>query len=362
MIDNNKIFGPATTKKTPHCFHYTSAASSYLLLRASASPSSLNNTSFPPCNTMEEPTPALPEPPNPSADYGLIPQINSPIDKLAIPSPPINGVWEASDILPETAMKMLCRFVQALSNANGDIPPTPPISRTASSHRLAQLKESEGKENFRRHHRRTSSRPATPVPSDDIKAANFRRVDVGSPEACEKEPAVVIIGADAWESQAQQEAIARKFFCKIPPPVTLEQYMMRLQRYCPMSTAVYLAAGTYIYRLCVEEKLVPCTPRTIHRLVLASLRVAMKALEDLRYPQDRFAGVGGVRESELHLLEIAVCYLTNFELQVSNDLLYRKMLAFQAAAFQANMMSRKIPSTEMKLRLPMRTGASAQTA
>ena len=259
-------------------------------------------------------------------------------------------------------MKMMCRFVQALANANGDIPPTPPISRTPSGHRLAELKGSEGKENWRRHHRRTSSRPATPVPSDDIKAPSFQRVDVGSPEATEKEPATPIVGADAIEAHAEIQAVTRKFFCRVPPPVTLEQYMMRLQRYCPMSTAVWLAAGTYIFRLCVEDRLVPCTARTVHRLVLGSLRVAMKALEDLRYPQERFAGVGGVKESELHFLEIAICYLTDFDLQVSNERLYRKMLAFQQAAFQASLISRQIPANEMKLRIPMRTRGPAQTA
>jgi hypothetical protein len=261
-------------------------------------------------------------------------------------------------------MKMMCRFVQALANANGEIPPTPPISRTPSGSRLVELKSEGGgsKENVRRHHRRTSSRPATPVPSDDIKAPSFQKVDVGSPEATDKEPATPIVGADAIEAHAEIQAIARKFFCRVPPPVSLEQYMMRLQRYCPMSTAVWLAAGTYIFRLCVEDRLVPCTARTVHRLVLGSLRVAMKALEDLRYPQERFAGVGGVKESELHFLEIAICYLTDFDLQVNNDRLYRKMLAFQQAAFQASLISRQIPANEMKLKIPMRTRGPAQTA
>jgi hypothetical protein len=310
-------------------------------------------------NTPERP----PSPPNPSEDAGLIPQISSPPDQNDIPSPPINGIWDANDIQPETAMKMLCRFVIAISNANGEILPTPPIRRTASGNRLAELKStenSEGKENYRRHHRRTSSRPATPVPSDDIKAPGFRKVDVGSPEANEKEPATPVIGENAIEAHMEIQAITRKFFCRVPPPVTLEQYLMRLQRYCPMSTAVWLAAGTYIFRLCIEDRVVPCTARTIHRLVLGSLRVAMKALEDLRYPQDRFAGVGGVKESELHFLEIAICYLTDFDLQVSNDRLYRKMLAFQQAAFQASLISRQIPTGEMKLRIPMRAKASAQ--
>jgi hypothetical protein len=298
-----------------------------------------------------------PSPPNPSEDAGLIPRIESPTDKAAIPSPPSDPSWDARKIQPETAMKMLCRAVQALANANGDIPPTPPVSRPATPHRLAVSNAGRNplsKEDFRRHHKRTSSRPATPVPSDDLKAPNYKNLDVGSPEACMDEPATADIGVHALARQAQQEAIARKFFSKTIPPVSLTEYVERLHRYCPMSTAVYLAAGTYIHKLAIEDKTVPVTSRTIHRLVLASLRIAMKALEDLRYPQARFAGVGGVRESELRLLEIALCYLTDFDLQVSNDSLYHKTLALQQAAFQASLVTSKLSQSEMKLRMPLR--------
>ena len=305
--------------------------------------------------------PPQPSPPNPSEDAGLIPRIATLPDKKDVPSPPTAASWDANSIRPETAMKMLCRAVQALANVNGDIPPTPPLSRFAAPPRLAPPgADGGGKENlFRHHHRRTSSRPATPVPSDDMKAPQFRQVDVGSPEACMTEPATADVGANALETQAQQESIARKFFSKAPPTVSLEEYLTRLQRYCPMSTAVYLAAGVYIHKLAVEEKLVPVTPRTIHRLVLASLRVAMKALEDLRYPQHRFAGVGGVRESELRLLEIALCYLTNFDLQVDNELLYQKTIGLQQAAFQATLVRKTLQPGEMRLRIPMRAKTNA---
>ena len=67
----------------------------------------------------------------------------------------------------------------------------------------------------------------------------------------------------------------------------------------------------------------------------------------------------GVKESELHLLEIALCYLTDFDLQVDNELLYRKMLAFQQCAFQASMMTRSKAASEMKLHIPVRTKVSA---
>lgn len=83
-----------------------------------------------------------------------------------------------------------------------------------------------------------------------------------------------------------------------------------------MSTGVYIAAGRYVHRLALLDRSVPVTSRTVHRLLLAALRVAMKALEDLSYPHKRFAGVGGVGERELAKLEVSLCYLMEFGLRV----------------------------------------------
>jgi hypothetical protein len=257
---------------------------------------------------------------------------------------------------PETAMKMLSRSVAALARATGEIPPTPPLSRSSS--RLGE----EGKENFRHHTRsKSGSRPATPISSEDILAAKLRHDELGSPEAHAHEPATGDVGGNAEAVYLQQIAIARKFFSKKAPPITLEDYLKRMQRYCPMSTAVYLAAGVYIYKLAVEDKVVPVTARTIHRLVLGALRVAMKALEDLRYPQKRFAGVGGVSENELKQLEISVCYLTNFDLQVSKDILYRKTMYLQQAADHVLALRSKLPST-FEPKLPFRPRANQTVA
>jgi hypothetical protein len=307
-------------------------------------------------------TPRLspPGPPSPSQDTGLIPKI-SPSDRK-VPSPPAgHTAWDPSSIEPETAMKMLARAVQALVNITGDVPPTPPLVRPPSPRQPLPnengpqgIKESR----FARHHRRTPSTPGTPVPDRDIKKPDFRRLSVGQPEADPHELSTGDIGANAEPLHLQQLTIARKFFCKTPPPVSLELYLTRLQRYCPMSTAVYLAAGSYIHKLCIEDKLVPATSRTAHRLLLASLRVAMKALEDLRYPQERFAIVGGVRQEELRALEISLCYLTDFELQVDPEILHRRMGGLLQAAGMAA--QSPVKGDDMKLRLPMRFKSNVQ--
>lgn len=116
----------------------------------------------------------------------------------------------------------------------------------------------------------------------------------------------------------QSSVLVKRFYSKKAPPISLEEYLLRLHKYCPMSTAVYLAASLYITRMVFTEKALSVTPRNVHRLVLAALRVAMKALEDLCYPHARFARVGGVAERELTRLEITFCFLTDFDLRVDS--------------------------------------------
>jgi len=129
----------------------------------------------------------------------------------------------------------------------------------------------------------------------------------------------IIIGADSQPLNLQHSAITRKFYSKKPPPIGISDYLLRIHRFCPMSTAVYLATSLYIHRLAVTERAIAVTKRNAHRLLLAGLRVAMKALEDLSYPHSKVAKVGGVSDVELARLEISFCFLAGFELVVRGE-------------------------------------------
>ncbi|KAB8255901.1 cyclin-domain-containing protein [Aspergillus pseudonomiae] len=136
---------------------------------------------------------------------------------------------------------------------------------------------------------------------------------------------------DAGRDLIQLGILSKRFLSKRVPSITLKDYLLRLHRYCPMSTAVYLATSMYLTRMVTVERTISLNHRNMHRLVLAGLRVAMKTLEDLSYPHSRIAKVGGVTERELSKLEISFCFLVDFELRVD---LY--MLTNQARALVEN--------------------------
>ncbi|RMZ79429.1 hypothetical protein DV738_g3316, partial [Chaetothyriales sp. CBS 135597] len=206
-------------------------------------------------------TPPLPRPPEPENDRAIVPPIKSPV--------PEEDTFDADNLdiftlKPLAALKLLCRSVDSL-----------------------------------------------------IDGVPFLKAPIGSPEAQAQDYAArEDIGARAQPAHIQHGLIARKFWSKRPPPISLEDYLLRMHKFCPMSAAVYLATNHYIRRLAVHDRLIPVTPRNVHRLVLAGLRVAMKALEDLSWPHSRFSKVGGVSEGELSRLEITFCFLMDFSLKV----------------------------------------------
>ena len=257
----------------------------------------------------------LPRPPSPSADRGIVPAPQpSSADSATFPKADDIDIFTLS---PVSALRMLCTTVETLVRLTGDVPPTPPISQSNSPNLgLVHAEKENVACNTEEYRRRQSWSAESTRDVDGVPAK--ARTPIGSPEAGPSEP-LHVIGSKMEPLNIQHGALTRKFYSKKSPLISLEEYLMRLHQYCPMSTAVYLATSLYIFKLAVIEKIIPVTSRNVHRLVLAGLRVAMKALEDLSYPHRRFAKVGGVSETELGRLEVSFCFVTNFELRVDRE-------------------------------------------
>jgi len=212
---------------------------------------------------------------------------------------------EAFNVPPVTALKMFCAHLGNLVKSTGDVPSTPLMSAKSFLN---------GRED-----------------NAMILAGNENGQPKGADSPC-------VQGNSSDNSSlltphtVQNAVLAKRFYSKKAPPIPLEEYMLRLHKYCPMSTAVYLATSVYITRMALVENIILVTPRNVHRLVLAGLRVAMKALEDLSYPHNRFAKVGGVSERELTRLEITFCFLADFDLRVDAQMLKSEVESLQRSS------------------------------
>jgi hypothetical protein len=301
-------------------------------------------------------SPKLPAPPEPENDKGIIPSVKSPsLEGLDDITPENVDIFKLEAV---AALKLLCRSIDTLVQLTGDVPPTPPArSRGGSPVRsLSRLREPVTADAYIQTPKKENMglRPPGSVSHQEhIDGVLFVKTPIGSPEANEHEPTYAsnIVGAGAQPLYIQHGTLARKFYSKRPPPISTEDYLMRMHKYCPMSTAVYLACSVYVTRLAIHEKILPVTPRNVHRLMLACLRVAMKALEDLSWPHARFSKVGGVSEGELGRLEVTFCYLMDFNLKVDAAMLQReaenlcRQNRYESVVFDA-------PVSPIDLRLP----------
>ena len=265
------------------------------------------------------PVPQLPRPPSPSADADVASSLSEYHTDLSLSPESIN--IDVFILSPVAALKLLCGSIDSLLKIDADQPSIPSAKLQDSPH----LGDSHlRKENLANQTQDGNRLKSMDDDDDDDEAVDelYMAVNtpIGSPEPNAIEP-LINTESETGSRHVQQDAVARKFYSRKVPPIGLEEYLLRLHKYCPMSTAVYLSTSLYIYRLAIIDKIIPVTARNVHRLVLAGLRVTMKALEDRSYPHRRFAKVGGVTEMELGRLEISFCFITNFEFRVSRELL-----------------------------------------
>ena len=72
-----------------------------------------------------EHVPALPPPPEPSADSGIVPPLDATSKDTDIPQGDDIDIFTLSSV---TALKILCGTVETLVKITGDVPPTPPVN------------------------------------------------------------------------------------------------------------------------------------------------------------------------------------------------------------------------------------------
>ncbi|KAI6357059.1 hypothetical protein MCOR25_007757 [Pyricularia grisea] len=321
----------------------------------STSPPAQHST--PPRSKSPSPPDQPPPPPDPATDIHF-----STVEHTQTSSPPLSSPRTEQQLLdeldddifsipPAAAMRLLGSSIEALVQSTGDIPPSPAperpeaprmrgmeaekqdIVRSHSARTLVRLRlEAEAKAQ-RAAEARENSRAATQQEGRGIDGVMLRDAQPGTssgggdgggahPPPSTPEP-YTVVGDNAQPVNVQHSVITRKFYSKKPPPIGIADYLARLHRFCPASTGVYLATSLYLHRLAVDERAIAVTRRNAHRLLLAGLRVANKALEDRCYSHRRFAQVGGVTASELARLEISFCFLASFELVVGQDQMRR---------------------------------------
>lgn len=109
-----------------------------------------------------------------------------------------------------------------------------------------------------------------------------------------------------------------KFQCSYAPEVSILSYLERIRKYARCSSECFVVALIYIDRI-IESRRIILTSLNIHRLLITSVMLSAKFLDDIFYNNAFYAKLGGVSPLEMNALEIEFLKLINFSLFVNFD-------------------------------------------
>ena len=101
-------------------------------------------------------------------------------------------------------------------------------------------------------------------------------------------------------------------FSKKIPKLTLEQFLSRIIKYTEAENMTMLLAFTYIKKLIEKENFI-LGKNNVYRLLLGSVVLAIKVLEDKKYDNGSYSEIGGLSLTEFNEIEYSLATRLNFE-------------------------------------------------
>ena len=117
------------------------------------------------------------------------------------------------------------------------------------------------------------------------------------------------------------------FSANLIPDISIEEYLIRIQKYANMETSTLIMSLILIDRLCQKANLT-LTYHNIHRIIFSAILISIKYNEDNYYDNKYYADIAGVKLKELQLLEYNFISLLHFNLFIQDEIYekYKKYL------------------------------------
>ncbi|CAN7008028.1 hypothetical protein IGI04_010824 [Brassica rapa subsp. trilocularis] len=101
------------------------------------------------------------------------------------------------------------------------------------------------------------------------------------------------------------------------PSITIQSYLERIYKYADCSSSCFVVAYVYLDRFTHRQPSLPINSFNVHRLLITSVMIAAKFLDDLYYNNAYYAKVGGISTKEMNLLELDFLFGLGFDLNVT---------------------------------------------
>ncbi|KAH7434866.1 hypothetical protein KP509_06G038700 [Ceratopteris richardii] len=102
------------------------------------------------------------------------------------------------------------------------------------------------------------------------------------------------------------------------PDISISKYLQRIHRYTQCSLSCFVTGFVFIDQLIHRQPDFPLVRINVHRLLLTSIMVATKFLDDVHFNNAFYAKVGGISVLELNYLEVDFLFRLKFRLHVTS--------------------------------------------
>ena len=127
-----------------------------------------------------------------------------------------------------------------------------------------------------------------------------------------------IISHNKFKKKKQSKGINEPLYSKIVPALSLEKYIIRIMKYTEAENNTLIAAYLYIIKLIKKENFV-LSINNIYRLLLGSVVLAKKVLEDIKFENSYYCEIGGISLQELNMIEFSLFIRINFEVNIKKE-------------------------------------------
>ncbi|KAK9137264.1 hypothetical protein Sjap_007858 [Stephania japonica] len=125
------------------------------------------------------------------------------------------------------------------------------------------------------------------------------------------------------------------------PTLSIRQYIERIFKYSSCSPSCFVVAHIYLDRY-LQRGDVYLTSLNVHRLLITSVMIAAKFVDDAFFNNAYYAKVGGVSTAEMNRLEMDFLFSLNFRLHVTVDAFRRNCIQLEKEASNAYPIERPI--------------------
>ncbi|KAA8515828.1 hypothetical protein F0562_018561 [Nyssa sinensis] len=101
------------------------------------------------------------------------------------------------------------------------------------------------------------------------------------------------------------------------PTISIQTYLERIFKYANCSPSCFIVAYAYLDRFAQRQPALPINSFNVHRLLITSVMVAAKFMDDMYYNNAYYAKVGGISTTEMNFLEVDFLFGLGFHLNVT---------------------------------------------